>query len=70
MERHRKAEWELQRAHHGLPRDDIKACIPAVQAQQVKMLEAKHDKYEQPSTAECCAQPTQLAPLSAGTSRR
>ncbi|XP_058806917.1 1-phosphatidylinositol 4,5-bisphosphate phosphodiesterase-like [Phymastichus coffea] len=44
LERHRKAEWELQKAHLSVAREDIKACIPAVQASQVKLLEVKHDK--------------------------
>ncbi|KAJ8675594.1 hypothetical protein QAD02_011380 [Eretmocerus hayati] len=44
MEKHRKEEWELNRAQLEYAKEEIKACIPAVQAAQFKLLEAKHDK--------------------------
>lgn len=44
MEKQRKEEWELQKTQLEASREEIKACMPTVQAQQVKLLEAKHDK--------------------------
>lgn len=41
MEKQRKEEWELQKVQLEASKEEIKACIPAVQANQVKLLEAK-----------------------------
>lgn len=45
MERHRKEEWELSKTQLEGSKEDIKACIPAVQAAQIKMLEARHAQW-------------------------
>lgn len=42
MEKQRKEEWDLNKAQLDSCRQDVKDCIPNVQAQQVKLLEAKH----------------------------
>lgn len=42
MERQRKEEWELSKTQLEGSKADIKACIPAVQAQQLKLLETRH----------------------------
>jgi phosphatidylinositol phospholipase C beta len=44
MEKQRKEEWELQKTQLEGSREEIKNCIPTVQAQQVKLLEIKHEK--------------------------
>ncbi|XP_014211046.1 1-phosphatidylinositol 4,5-bisphosphate phosphodiesterase-like [Copidosoma floridanum] len=44
MEKQRKEEWDLNKAQLESCKQDVKECIPAVQANQVKLLEAKHDK--------------------------
>ena len=44
MEKQRKEAWELQKTQLEASKEEIKNCMPAVQAQQVKLLEAKHDK--------------------------
>lgn len=44
MEKHRKEEWELSKVQLEASKEEIKVCIPAVQANQFKLLEAKHAK--------------------------
>ena len=41
VEKHRKEEWELQKVQLEASKADIKACMPAVMANQFKLLEAK-----------------------------
>lgn len=45
VERQRKEEWEMLKSHTEVGRDEFKRLIDIVQANQVKQLQAKHDKY-------------------------
>lgn len=44
VEKQRKDEWTLQQSQIKVSKDELKAVLPAAQANQVKQLEAKHDK--------------------------
>lgn len=44
VERQRKEEWEMLKSHTEVGRDEFKRLIDIVQANQVKQLQAKHDK--------------------------
>lgn len=45
VEKQRKDEWTLQQTQIKGSKDELKAVLPAAQANQVKQLEVKHDKY-------------------------
>lgn len=44
VEKQRKDEWALQQEQIKGSKEELKAVLPAAQANQVKQLEAKHDK--------------------------
>lgn len=44
MEKQRKEEWELLKNQTQSSRDELKRLIEVVQATQVKLMQAKHDK--------------------------
>lgn len=44
VEKQRKDEWTLQQTQIKGSKDELKSVLPAAQANQMKQLEAKHDK--------------------------
>ena len=45
VEKQRKEEWELKRAHAESSKEDLKKIIDVVQVAQEKQLQMKQDKY-------------------------
>lgn len=46
MEKHRKEEWDMLKAHLQAQEDTLKKLMEGVHANQLKQLEAKHERYE------------------------
>ena len=44
MEKHRKEEWEFQKSLINESKEEVKRILPLAQADQVKLLQIKHDK--------------------------